>query len=188
MAKNRIVEETILPSGQHLQIVQGDLTEEKVDAIVNAANARLRHGGGVAGAIDRKGGPQIRQESNAWVREHGPVGHAQPAYTSGGRLPSRYVIHAVGPLWGEGQEDAKLAAAVSGALRLADRLGVGSIAFPAISTGIFRFPKERAAYVIGRAIEDYFEQNPASRVELVRLTLFDQETVDIFTLALHSEK
>jgi O-acetyl-ADP-ribose deacetylase len=182
----KTVEEFVLRSGQRVQVVQGDLTEERVDAIVNAANAGLMHGGGVAGAIARRGGSQIQEESEAWVREHGPVNHAEPAYTSGGRLNCRYVIHAVGPVWGEGEEDAKLAVTVSGALRRADSLGVRSIAFPAISTGIFGFPKGRAARLIWEAIRDYFKQNPGSVIELVRLTLFDQEMVGTFLEAIRS--
>jgi O-acetyl-ADP-ribose deacetylase len=107
-------------TGQQLEITQGDLTEEQVDAIVNAANNQLAHGGGVAGAISRKGGPQIQAESSEWVRRHGPVSHDQPAYTSAGRLPARYVIHAVGPVWGAGDEDRKLEEAVRGSLETAE--------------------------------------------------------------------
>lgn len=177
---NQVLDEHNFPSGQALQLVQGDLTQEEVDAIVNAANAQLQHGGGVAGVIVRRGGGQIQSESDAWVREHGPVGHAEPAYTTAGDLPSRYVIHAVGPVWGAGDEDAKLRAAISGSLRLADRLELSSIAFPAISTGIFGFPKGRAAKVIIDAVRDYFTENPASGVSQVRLTLLDQPTVDAF--------
>jgi O-acetyl-ADP-ribose deacetylase (regulator of RNase III) len=185
---NHIVREYKFPSCQILQIVQGDLTEEQVDAIVNAANAHLQHGGGVAGAISRCGGPQIQAESNAWVRQHGPVLHDRPAYTSAGNLRCRYVIHAVGPMWGEGNEDAKLAAAVSGSLELADQLALTSIAFPAISTGIYGFPKERAAGVILDAIHAYYAENPASGVMLVRLTLIDQPTIQAFlrSLDVHS--
>ena len=172
--------EQLIPGGTRLQIVRGDLTEERVDAIINAANAHLRHGGGVAGAILRRGGVQIQAESDAWVREHGPVRHDQPAWTSAGQLPCRFVIHAVGPVWGEGQEDSKLAAAVSGCLRLADQLGLASIAFPAISTGIFGFPKERAARITLQTIQEYFSLNPTSGLRLVRLTLFDQETVQAY--------
>jgi O-acetyl-ADP-ribose deacetylase (regulator of RNase III) len=175
-----ILREAHFPSKQTLQLVQGDLTTETVDAIVNAANRALQHGGGVAGVIVRKGGFEIQAESNAWVREHGPVSHAEPAYTGAGRLPCRYVIHAVGPVWGEGDEDAKLAAAITGSLALADQLGLSSIAFPAISTGIFGFPKERAANVIFSAIDRYFSQQPDSSLQLVRLTLFDQPTIDAF--------
>jgi len=180
---NQVIKESRLPGGQVLQIVQGDLTQESVDAIVNAANQTLQHGGGVAGAIVRRGGSQIQIESDAWVRQHGPVNHAEPAYTTAGALPCRYVIHAIGPVWGEGDEDRKLAEAVTGSLRLADRLGLASIALPAISTGIFGFPKERAAVLILSAIRDYFEGQVESGLKQVRLTLFDQEMVHTFILA-----
>jgi O-acetyl-ADP-ribose deacetylase (regulator of RNase III) len=175
-----IIQEATLANGQRLEIAQGDLTEEPLDAIVNAANAHLMHGGGVAGAILRKGGYQIQEESNAWVREHGLVVHAQPAYTSAGKLPCRYVIHAVGPVWGEGDEDVKLSAAVRGSLAVASRLGLNSIALPAISTGIFGFPKERAARISLATILEYIDGHPETSLKLVRLTLFDQETLEVF--------
>jgi putative ATPase len=175
-----ILREQVFPSAQKCQIVQGDLTQQDVDAIVNAANAQLQHGGGVAGIISRRGGGEIQSESDQWVREHGPVPHNEPAYTSGGKLPARYVIHAVGPVWGQGEEDNKLRAAIQGSLGRADELELTSIAFPAISTGIFGFPKERAAGVIFRAIEQYIHDNPNSGLSLVRLVLYDQPTVDIF--------
>ena len=177
---NQVLKEYVFPSGQKLQLVQGDITVEKVDAIVNAANASLNHGGGVAAAISLKGGPQIQAESDAWIRQHGQVTHAEPALTGGGRLPARFVIHAVGPVWGEGNEDAKLLQAVLGSLKLADKQHLGSIALPAISTGIFRFPKERAAGVILKAIQDYLAQTPASGLTLVRLTLYDTPTLEAF--------
>lgn len=177
---NQVVEEIQLPGGQSLQLVHGDLTEEQVDAIVNAANAHLQHGGGVAGAIAWRGGPQIQAESDKWVRKYGPVPHDRPAYTSAGRLPCRYVIHAVGPVWGSGNEDARLSQAVRGSLRLADELKLASIAIPAISTGIFGFPKERAARLMLAEIQDYFAQNPASGLKQVRLTIIDPPTVGVF--------
>jgi O-acetyl-ADP-ribose deacetylase (regulator of RNase III) len=180
---NKIVQERTLSSGLTLQIVHGDLTEERVDAIVNAANAQLQHGGGVAGAISRRGGPQIQAESSAWVRQHGPVSHGEPTHTGAGDLPCRYVIHAVGPVWGSGDEATKLADAVRGALKKADQLHLESIAFPAISSGIFGFPKPLAAEVILTAIKDYFTQNRASGIRLVRLTLIDQPTIDAFLRA-----
>ncbi len=180
---NITLDELQLKSGQGIEIVRGDITTEEVDAIVNAANEMLLHGGGVAGIIARKGGPQIQEESSAWVRQHGPVSHAQPAYTSGGRLPCRYVIHAVGPVWGSGDEDAKLASAVQGSLALADRLGLASIALPAISTGIFGFPVGRAAGVILGAVREYFARQPASGLKQVRLVLYDQTTADTFLKA-----
>src|SRR3990172_8126392 len=109
---NIVLAERVLQTGQTVQIVQGDITVEGVDAIVNAANEHLQHGGGVAWAISNKGGPAIQQESDEWVREHGRVSHSHPAWTSGGRLPAKYVIHAVGPVWGDGDEDSKLESAV----------------------------------------------------------------------------
>jgi O-acetyl-ADP-ribose deacetylase (regulator of RNase III) len=177
---NQILRKSTYRSGQEFLIVQGDITQEKVGAIVNAANSRLQHGGGVAGVIVRKGGPEIQEESNAWVRKHGPISHAEPAYTSSGHLPCKYVIHAVGPIWGEGDENAKLSDAVKGSLILADSLGLESISLPAISTGIFGFPKERAAKIIFKTIEGYFFEQPKSGLIQVRLTLFDQATVAVF--------
>jgi O-acetyl-ADP-ribose deacetylase (regulator of RNase III) len=177
---NKVVAERVLPTGQSLQIVQGDITAETTDAIVNAANEHLQHGAGVAGAIVKHGGDIIQQESDQWVREHGPVLHARPAWTSGGRLTARYVIHAVGPVWGDGDEDAKLASAIQGSLVVADELHLTSIALPALSTGIFGFPKERAAKIILNAIDQYFSRIPSSSVKQVRIVLFDQATADAF--------
>ena len=176
---NTILVEKKLLTGQILQIAKGDITTDEVDAIVNAANEHLQHGGGVAWAISKKGGPAIQKESDAWIRQHGPVSHARPAWTSGGLLPAKYVIHAVGPVWGDGDEDRKLSEAVTGSLRLADELKCASIALPAISTGIFGFPKDRAANIIFSSIEKYFEST-TSNLKVVKLTLFDQATVDVF--------
>jgi O-acetyl-ADP-ribose deacetylase (regulator of RNase III) len=177
-----ILRQADLPGGAVLQLVHGDLTEQPLDAIVNAANAYLQHGGGIAAAISRLGGPAIQAESDRWVGQHGPVTHDLPAVTSGGDLPCRYVIHAVGPVYGEGDEDDKLAAAVSGALRQAGQLGLASIALPAISTGIFGFPRQRAARVILSSITRYFETNPSTSLRLVRLVLIDRSTLEAFTL------
>ena len=180
---NIILVEAKLPGGHTLQMVEGDLTQERVDAIVNAANSQLQHGGGLAAAIVRRGGPQIQVESRAWVGEHGPVSHAEPAITHAGSLPCRYVIHAVGPVWGAGDEDAKLSAAVKGAMSAADRMKLASIAFPAISTGIFGFPKGRAARIIIETIQAYFKQIAGSGLKTVRLTLYDQPTIQAFRQA-----
>ena len=177
---NRILREASYLSNRKFQIILGDITTENVDAIVNAANAHLAHGGGVAGIISRKGGPVIQQESKRWVQEHGPVSHDSPAYTSAGELPCRYVIHAVGPVWGSGEEDSKLVAALKGSLVTAESLDLKSISLPAISTGIFGFPKERAAGLIYQTIEDFFNKEQPSYVVMVKLVLFDQPTVDCF--------
>ncbi len=183
---NSVLVERVLPTGQTLQIVQGDISIEEVDAIVNAANEHLQHGGGVAWAISKKGGQMIQKESDEWIRKHGLVSHAHPAWTSGGALSAKYVIHAVGPVWGDtqragtrGEEDSKLADTVYGSLRVADELKCSSIALPAISTGIFGFPKERAAGIILKSIEEYLEKEN-SQLKTIRIVLFDQPTIDIF--------
>ena len=176
---NTVLAERTLPTSQVLQIVQGDLTAETTGAIVNAANEQLQHGGGVAGAILRRGGAIIQQESNAWIRKHRRVTHTHPAWTSGGLLPANYVIHAVGPVWGDGHEDARLTAAVHGSLALADELKLESLALPAISTGIFGFPKERAACIMFAAIKKYFARHK-SGVQRVRIVLQDESTIRPF--------
>jgi O-acetyl-ADP-ribose deacetylase (regulator of RNase III) len=179
---NTVLVERVLPTAQTIQIVQGDLAAETTDAIVNAANEHLQHGAGVAGAIVHRGGQKIQHESDAWIRLHGPVSHARPAWTSGGLLPARYVIHAVGPVWGSGMEDSKLSSAIHGALQVADELKLASISFPAVSTGIYGFPKERAARLIFSAIQSYFLRNE-SGIKLVRVVLFDEPTTRAFVAA-----
>jgi O-acetyl-ADP-ribose deacetylase (regulator of RNase III) len=175
-----VIAEHALTGGCTLRLVHGDLTEERVDAIVNAANGQLMHGGGVAGAIVRRGGRSIQQESDAWVRAHGPATHDRPAITGAGALPARHVIHAVGPIWGEGDEDAKLHTAVLAALALAGERGLQSVALPAISTGIFGFPKDRGARVILDAIEDFVSSEASARLREIRITLIDEPSVAIF--------
>ena len=179
----QLVAERRWPTGQVLQLIHGDLTEEDVDAIVNAANTYLEHGGGVAADIVRRGGSLIQHESDAWVRAHGPVSHDTPALTGAGRLASRHVIHAVGPVWGEGDEDAKLRAAVRGALRVADEQGFSSLALPAISTGVFGFPKARGARILTDAIADFLEAHPTSALTRVHITLIDDPSVQVFAAA-----
>lgn len=163
-----------------LSLIHGDLTLERVDAIVNAANAQLMHGGGVAAAIVRRGGQIIQEESQAWVRAHGLASCEQPALTSGGSLVAHHVIHAVGPRWGEGEEDRKLRAAVQTALQLADEQAFHSLALPAISTGIFGFPKARGAEVITGGIVDFIAELPKTSLDDVRITLIDQPSVEVF--------
>ena len=158
-----------------LEIVQGDITERDEVAIVNPANSDLVLGGGVAGAIRQKGGPLIQAE----CRKKGPVHVGEAVVTTGGDLKARFVIHAVGPRWGEGQEDEKLRSAVYRALRVADQNGFQSLAMPAISTGIFGFPVRRAAEIILDTVVRYLRiQTPLKKVVLV---LYDAETLDIFT-------
>ncbi len=157
----------------------GDLTAQRVDAIVNAANEFLQHGGGVAGAIVRKGGPEIQKESRRWG--YVPVGNA--AATGAGRLPARWVIHAVGPRGGEPYADEKLRWAVWSALREGERLMCRSIALPPISTGIFGFPKDRGCRIILQAVLDFIEHEARS-LEEIRLLDLDASGVRYFLEAL----
>jgi len=132
----------------NIVIKQSDITEEDTEAIVNAANSHLQHGGGVAGAIVRKGGKVIQDESN----HIGFVATGNAAITGAGNLKTKYVIHAVGPRMGEGEEPEKLRLATWNSLRLADEGQIRSIAFPAISTGIFGYPIERCAEIMLEAV------------------------------------
>jgi O-acetyl-ADP-ribose deacetylase (regulator of RNase III) len=175
-----VLYEHAMTGGQILRVVQGDLTAEHVDAIVNAANEHLVHGGGVAGAISRRGGPAIQRESTAWVREHGPVPTGSAALTAGGSLPCRYVIHAVGPVWGSGDEEAKLARAVRSALDLADQQRLRSVSMPGISSGIFGFPKPLCAQVMLAEIHAWLSARPSSSVREVRSCNIDRETAQLF--------
>ncbi|MEM3897196.1 MAG: macro domain-containing protein [Nitrososphaerota archaeon] len=165
-----------------IELVNGDITELEVDAIVNAANSRLKMGGGVAGAILRKGGWSIQEECDRIG--YCPVGGA--VITGAGKLKARYVIHAVGPRMGEGDEDNKLRSATLSSLKLAEQHRVKSIAFPAISTGVFGFPKERCAKIMLRAAVEYLQRG--SGIERVIFCLYDDETYGIFKKELESIK
>lgn len=163
-----------------VQIEQGDITRVTVDAIVNAANSRLKHGGGVALAIVRRGGSIIQEESDEWVRQHGLVTHDHPAITGGGNLSCRHIIHAVGPVWGECDETMKLLTVVNSCLRVASDLKCTSIAFPAISTGIFGFPVKLAAECFHKAIADFSSGYSLPFLQVINLVLFDRSTFDTF--------
>lgn len=169
-----------MPPTGRLTLVHGDLTQEQVDAIVNAANRQFKHGGGVAAAILKAGGESIRAESERWIQRHGPIDHDQPAITGAGDLPCQAVIHVVGPRWGEGREDTKLATAVQAVLEAAESQGFRTIAMPPISTGIFGFPVKRAAGVILAAIRDFYSDRQASQVAEVRVVIIDRPTLDAF--------
>jgi len=169
-----------------LELIEGDITTLDTDAIVNAANEHLAHGGGVAGVIARKGGPAIQRESDAWVRQHGPVPTGSAAITSGGNLPARYVIHAVGPVYDGTPRSAELlASAVRAALRLADAHGLQSIALPAISTGIFGYPMEEAARVMLEAAIAYLRGE--TQLERVVFCLYGQSAFDVFVRELKAQ-
>ena len=157
-----------------LDIVEGDITELDVDAIVNPANEELQLGGGVAGAIREKGGPSIQEECDRIG--HTPVG--QSVMTVAGDLPARHVIHSVGPRMGEGDEDRKLSSAVRSALALADRNGLRSIGLPAISTGTFGFPMDRAARIMLTEIHRYLQGG--TKIEKVVVVLHDDDAFQTF--------
>jgi O-acetyl-ADP-ribose deacetylase len=157
-----------------VRVIHGDITEAPVDALVNAANSHLQHGGGVAGAIVRKGGSIIQKESD--LIGYVPVGES--ALTTAGTLPARYVIHTVGPRWGEGNEEAKLRSAVRSALDLAEQKGFTTIAMPAISAGIFGFPKDRCAHIILGEVAAFAAV--AKAIGTIDLYLMDPEIIDLF--------
>ncbi|HET89317.1 MAG TPA: macro domain-containing protein [Chloroflexi bacterium] len=162
-----------------LELMEGDITELAVDAIVNAANQGLAHGGGVARAICRRGGPAIQEESNAWVRQHGMVVTGSAAITSGGDLKASYVIHAVGPIYdGTPRSAEQLASAVHSALQMADQHGLTSIALPAISTGIFGYPAAEAAGVMLRTTVEYLRGETGLRH--VIYCLYERPVCDAF--------
>jgi O-acetyl-ADP-ribose deacetylase (regulator of RNase III) len=174
----------LLAHDRRIELVRGDLTEEHVDVIVNAANQWLQHGAGVAGAIIHKGGSIIQKESNEWVAKHGSVTRDQPAYTGAGRLSCRNVIHAVGPVWGEGNEEEKLYHTIMGALNLAVQLKAQTLSIPPISTGIFGFPKEKAAPIFYKAISDFWLSDPDCPLDKIRITIIDDLTSNVFLTAL----
>ena len=160
-------------NGKILRVVEGDITGRDVDCIVNAANSHLQHGGGVAGAIVRKGGRIIQEESN----RIGFVPAGRAAMTGAGSLPAKAVIHAVGPRMGEGDEDRKLESAVLSSLELASSKSFKSISMPAISSGIFGFPKDRCAKILVQtALRFIRETNPQTSLDIVEFCLFDKET------------
>ena len=165
-----------------IELVVGDITKQLVDAIVNAANPTLLGGGGVDGAIHRAGGPEILEECRG-------LGGCEPGYakaTGAGALPARYVIHAVGPIWHGGTrgEPELLASVHRRAVELAEELGAGSVAFPAISTGAYGYPVELAAPVAVAATQEALDAYPS--VELARFVFRDPRTLDLYRAALAS--
>jgi O-acetyl-ADP-ribose deacetylase len=161
-----------------IEAVQGDLTEQDVDAIVNAANSSLLGGGGVDGAIHRRGGPAILEECRRVRGERHPDGlpTGQAVATTAGDLPARWVIHTVGPVYSEVDDSAALLASChTEALRVADELGAKTVAFPAISTGVYGYPVEEAAPVAVAAV-----RGAETQVELVRFVLFGDDAYRAF--------
>ncbi|MHC4084004.1 MAG: macro domain-containing protein [Planctomycetota bacterium] len=164
-----------------LELTEGDITEMQTDAIVNAANAQLVLGGGVAGAIRKKGGPEIQQECN----KIGGTFVGGAVITTGGKLKAKYVIHAVGPRMGEGNEDEKLKNATLNSLKVADENNLKSIAFPAISTGIFGFPIEKCAEIMLKTTIDYLKGQTS--LEMIVFCLFGQKSYKVFENQLNQQ-
>jgi len=169
-------------NGRTLKLVEGDITELDMDAIVNAANRHLQLGSGVAGAIRSKGGPDIQRECN----QIGgcPVGGA--VITTGGKLKARHVIHAVGPHRDVPDAKEKLASATRSSLEVADENGLKSIALPAISTGVFGFPLDQAARIMTATTLDYLE-NSQTNLEIVVFCLYGQAAYDVYATELHQQ-
>jgi O-acetyl-ADP-ribose deacetylase len=166
-----------------IELVQGDITHEATDAIVNAANSSLMGGGGVDGAIHRAGGPAILEECKAIRATRRMLPCGQAVATTGGRLKAKHVIHTVGPIWqgGTQTEPETLASCYRESLRVADELGAGSVAFPSISTGAFGYPVRGAAKVALRAVKDALAG--CRNVKLVRFVLFDEATLKAYEQA-----
>jgi O-acetyl-ADP-ribose deacetylase (regulator of RNase III) len=169
-------------TGGVIVLAQGDITALATDAIVNAANIHLQHGGGVALAISRKGGPTIQAESDAIIAKRGPLKTGEAVITSGGKLPAQWVIHTVGPVWGEGDEDNKLCRAIRSSLMMAEEKGLKTIALPAVSAGIYHFPLDRCAKLLVETASEYLKGN--TKIEKVIFCLFDTKTYKAFEAAL----
>ena len=171
------------PDMPEITVVEGDLTALEVEAVVNAANDRLVHGGGLAAAIVRRGGRVIQTESDAWVHEYGPLSPGTAAVTGAGDLPARLVIHVAGPRYrGDGDDEELLRSAVRAALQAAEREGVDTIALPAISAGIFGYPLEEATTVIASEVVAWTGDH--DRPSSINLVGFDGTVADAFRTGL----
>jgi O-acetyl-ADP-ribose deacetylase (regulator of RNase III) len=172
-------------NGRRLELQTGDITRQEVDAIASAANSALRGGGGVDGAIHRAAGPRLLDELQREYPAGTPTGTA--VHTTGHDLPARWVLHAVGPIWrgGTAGEAELLAGAYRSCLRLCDELGARSVAFPAISMGIYGYPGDEGARIAIRTVADHLRTE--TPLELVRFVLFSEKTHALFEAALTEE-
>jgi O-acetyl-ADP-ribose deacetylase len=172
-------------AGTTILVVTGDLTLQDVEAVVNAANVHLQHGGGVAAAIARAAGPELQAESDAWVAEHGPLSDGEAAVTTAGALSARLVVHVAGPVFDAGRDDnaARLAAAVEAALDACVGHEARSVAFPAISAGIYGYPLEDATAVLVSAVVTWLQARPG-QLDEVRLVGFDERASGAFAHAI----
>jgi O-acetyl-ADP-ribose deacetylase (regulator of RNase III) len=162
-----------------LSLIQGDITEQETEAIVNAANSSLLGGGGVDGAIHRAGGPTILEECKKIREKQGGCPTGEAVITSGGNLPAKWVIHTVGPVWSGGSqgEDDLLRNAYSNSLNLAREKGISSLSFPSISTGAYRFPIDRASRIALASVKDFIDDN---EFEEVRFVLFSESDLKVY--------
>jgi len=169
----------------NIEFIKGDITGQRTDAIVNAANSSLMGGGGVDGAIHRAGGPAILEECKAYVAKHGRLATGQAMITTGGNLPAKYVIHTVGPIYGNSKfksQNAKLLeSCYLESLKLAVKNRIKSIAFPSISTGAYRYPLNEAAPIAVQAVRDFLKESP--QIAEVRFVLFNDETYNTYMSA-----
>lgn len=179
MTEAKVVAGLDLPGGRRFRLVVGDLLTEPGDAIVNAANGHLAHGGGVAAAIARAAGPELEEDGRALVAADGPVPTGEAVVTSAGRLPFLGVIHAVGPSMGQGDEEETLTRAIAAALLRAHERGWRVLSFPAVSSGIFAVPLEICARAYVAAVRRHFERHPDSSLEEVRLCLLAGPLVEL---------
>lgn len=166
-------------TSNRIELVKGDITKIKADAIVNAANSSLLGGGGVDGAIHRAGGPAILEECKKIVAKQGGCKTGEAVITAGGNLPSKYVIHTVGPVWNGGNkgESEKLSACYKNSLQLAVEHDCKTIAFPNISTGVYGYPKQKAATIAVTAVNNFLQNS--KELEKVIFVCFDQENYDL---------
>lgn len=175
-----VIEEVKLKNGKIIRLVKGDITSRRVGVVVNAANSYLKHGGGVAAAILKKGGQIIQDESDriGFV----PVGSA--TITTSGKLPCKAIIHAVGPRMGEGDEDRKLRSAIRASLTLASERRFRDISFPAISSGIYGFPRDRCAHILVNETMNFLlsvnDDKSGSTIETVEFCIIDYHTLKEF--------
>jgi O-acetyl-ADP-ribose deacetylase len=174
-------------AGHVIELVRGDITEESTDAIVNAANSSLLGGGGVDGAIHRAGGPAILEECQAIRARGGECPTGQAVITGGGRLPARWVIHTVGPVWHGGSrgEALLLASCYRSSLRLAAEKQLRTVAFPSVSTGVYRYPVAQAAVVALGTVARFLREEPDAPAA-VRFVLFDEATYEAYRAALEA--
>ncbi len=171
-----------------LTLVQGDITKQSTDAIVNAANSSLMGGGGVDGAIHRAGGPAILEQCAQIVAKQGRLPAGKAVISTGGNLPAKYVIHTVGPIWngGTNNEAQILASCYKESLKIAEEKKLNSISFPSISTGAYRYPIDKAAKVAVEAVISFLKEEVATSLEEVRFVLFDERTFEAYQKALQA--